>query len=293
MEDLEKEGLLPSPPSSMTMAGLSRSSRVALLAAFGGQLLSAVGLVWKPRVEQLPLFAILLTAIGAGISVVAASFAIYLAPSAIGRKFRTLLLIVSWTWQLLLCHWLVLFSQTIRNEIQDVSDSMLNNSVLSGFSLLLVFSQDVFGALGHIVEAGRLPGRWFVLIVSVMVLMLGTSVAFHVFGNEPSTIVTEPSALFEIATTLLILLLHLCTGLMNSLFHSMSRCQWVFDLVFTTIAMMAMIAAFALAFFHQYDAVADIIHRCTDVALLMESSWLRQIDIRRKTAHHENRPFSM
>jgi hypothetical protein len=168
----------------------------------------------------------------------------------------------SFAFALLFASWLQLFGVAAVYEIYKLTPPPGSQArVLSGFVILLVYSTDVFEALDHVRQH---ESKALIPIIAIVLMLVVVSLLQHIYPANAT------SLYFEIALTALILLMHLFAGIL----HEERLSFLVFALVVSFICLGALCASTILVVF-DYENIADVVHRCVDVLLLIESHWVR------------------
>lgn len=162
---------------------------------------------------------------------------------------------------ILFAAWFQLFVRSCYVEIRAISAPGLQERMLSGFLLLLVFSQDVLGSLGHVLARNALSVAEFAVLFSLYVGLLLLSVLYRIFATDSTQLH------FELGITVGIVLLHLATGLSAP---SVSVVRKSITAASSLLCLAALSAAMALPLWG-LERVSEVIHRCVDVLLLLES----------------------
>jgi hypothetical protein len=170
----------------------------------------------------------------------------------------------AFVWLLLFTAWLQLFiSSAIFEVLALPSTPGLQERVLSGFVVLLVFSSDVFAALDHL-NGIRPSWRMMLPVLVIAGALLGVTVTQRFFPEADSL----P---FELALTACIVLLHLQASLVA---HHGPALGLIIAVGVSLVTLAGLCAAVCL-YVLEHEAIADVMHRCVDVILLLESHLAR------------------
>ncbi len=187
-----------------------------------------------------------------------------------GRLVLLCVLVCAFVWMLLFAAWMQLFIASAVLEVLELPDSGVQERVLSGFVVLLVFSSDVFSALDHLNEA-RPSWRAMLPVLLIAAALVGVTATQRFFASAESL----P---FEIALTALIVLLHLQASVVA---HHGPAVGGLAVAVGVSLVSLAGLCAAVCLFVLEHEPVADVLHRCVDVLLLLESHVARVALLRR------------
>ncbi len=200
--------------------------------------------------------------------VVAGGILIATAPSS--KQILLCMLVCAWVWMLLFSSWLQLFVLSATYELNGYPPvPRMQERVLSGFVVLLVFSSDVFSALSHLNDAQ--PNWKEVLPVGLIAVGL---VAVTMTQRFLASLDMLP---FEITLTALIVLLHLQASLVG---HETSTAGLALAVGVSLTGLAGLCVAICL-YVLEKEPVADVMHRSVDVLLLLESHISRVALLRR------------
>ena len=282
-EDMEME-----PGVMATLSKASRTIKVLLASSLLFQTLFTLSFFYSSDVSDLPVWAVVvacLSAVGFLACIGVSMWLSHVYGGPIRPGLAGLFYVCSFTFAVLFGNWFRYFVQGIVAKIHDHDVPVTDERVLSGFIVLLVYSSDVHGALNHVSEFKSFTLLRFLPLCLLSLALAVVAIMFRVFGDVESAIVGDPLLLLENTLTLLICVLHLTVTLQagDSPHPPLPPLGILLTAGFMLLCTAAMVAVMGLAFSFEYLYIADIIHRCIDVALLLEAQVVRQFQLKYRT----------